>query len=546
MAVSPTFHQGFPEDSSWWIRTPRPDVEFPVSQGSCSMDKISVLIEKPERARVIAALALNLFVFENKRHASRERLNCPFHCKEGFSNAAVLMQHVLECRRFSTDEVYCNCCGGFHSFSDNSQNDRFCGDDDSASPLIEKPRKNSTVRKLTHSVTDFFSRSRSASRASLRGFEHPVSPTSTTFRRQSTLAMTPTPSPSSAPRKQPVSCVPESSGSAHEMDHLSSVLCEVSGPDVTRAELPGSELSNVAVPSSSRRSNSTISALSLETNCARGPTFFDAQVVTESPTEDLSMDAMLQGMGAATSQDLAASHARFPSTGTSQPMLQYQGGQHRQSSLDLVQPHMFQVDLQLSPPSTQEGLYPTGGAGVAVVPQSFCFQTPNWQAPSRHGSGDSHFSDGSWTLAGSGSPGSSTGQAQQQVFMPGVLLGASPNFGAPLEEGDEFKCQLCGYRPSGKRSGWKQNFKKHLRNHESDRIPCPDCKKPLKRIDNVRHHQKHACPKRRLFGSAFQRTRRHEEEMVEYEWIDGRHGHPKRLRQDSTGAWQWLHAGRET
>ncbi|KAH6961917.1 hypothetical protein BKA56DRAFT_679477 [Ilyonectria sp. MPI-CAGE-AT-0026] len=413
MAVSPTIHYGteFLDDSLWYpsdeaspsvqscrVQTPQLSVETT----SCSIDKICPLIENSEKAKVFAAMALNLFVFDGKLHHSRNNWACPFgHCKNNFPDAQTLMRHVLDCPQFSSDKVYCNCCNKDDCFADQSQNDGFCSAEDKTTPCNDKgsPMKAKTMRKLTN-ITGFFTRSRPASRCSSRGLEHPVSPTSTTARRQSVFSvMTPMPRPSSAPRKPPVVSSPEPSGRpagspvdpCHEMDAVSSAVFEVPGTGVIRAqELPASENCSGAGPSS-KRSDSGFSELSgLSIDGATAPMFADMGAMTESPTEDLSIDAripswdVLQEASAASSRqvshEMSTSHFPFPSASAHPPVSQHRSEQRRQSSWTLMQQPLRQPAVPLSSQSAQCGMYATDGiptsdhASFAMLNQNSGFQ----------------------------------------------------------------------------------------------------------------------------------------------------------------------------
>ncbi|KAH6986899.1 hypothetical protein EDB80DRAFT_655073 [Ilyonectria destructans] len=524
-------------------------------------------------------MALNLLAFDGKLHHSRNNWACPFgHCKKNFSDAQTLMRHVLSCPHFSSDKVYCNCCNEDDCFADQSQNDGFRSGEGRTTTCHEKglPMKAKTMRKLTH-ITGFFTRSRPASRCSSRGLEHPVSPTSTTVRRQSVFSvMTPTPRPSSAPRKPSVVGSPAPSGRpagspvdpCHEMDAVSSALFEVPGTGVIRAqELPTSEHRSGAGPSS-QRSDSGFSELSgLSTDGATAPMFADMGAMTESPTEDLSMDTripswdVLQEANAASSRqaphEMSTSHFPFPSASAHRPVSQYRSKQRRQSSWTFVQQPLLQPGVQLSSRSAQYGMCATDGiptsnhASFAMLNQNSGFQpvvsSSSWEPTTsqyRQGSGDSGFSNGFHTMVGPGdldsSPRPGHGpQSRSCGAVPSIMVvGTPPDFCSPPVEMDGIHCPYCSYRPKGKWTGRRANLSKHIKNqHESDKIPCPNCDKEFSRKDNLATHQTNAC-KRRLFGVEFQSARRYAGLETGGDWVDGRNVHTaKRVRQDSGGVW---------
>lgn len=523
-------------------------------------------------------MALNLFVFDGKLHHSRNNWACPFgHCKNTSSDARTLMRHVLHCHHFSSDMVYCNCCDKDDCFTDQSQNDGFCNAEDKTTPCNDKgsPMKAKTMRKLTN-ITGFFTRSRPASRCSSRGLD-PVRPTSTTVRRQSVFSvMVPTPRPPSAPRKLPVAGSPEPSGRpagspadpCHEMDAVSSALFEVPGTGVIRAqELPASENRREAGPSS-KRSDSGFSELSgLSTDGVTAPMFADMGAMTESPTEDLSMDAripswdVLQEASAASSQqvphEMSTAHFSFPSASTHRPVSQYRSEQSRQSSWTFMQQPLRQPGVPLSSESAQYGMYATDDiptsdhASFAMLNQNSGFKpvaSPlSWEPTTsqyRQGSGDSGFSNGSHDMVGPGDPDSSSkpGHGRQSIShgaVPSIMVaGKTPDFCSPLVEMDGLRCPYCSYRPKGKRLGRRANLNKHIKNqHESDKISCPGCNKEFSRKDNLATHQTNAC-KRRLFGMEFPSARRYAGLETGGDWVDGRNLHTaKRVRQDSGGLW---------
>ncbi|KAH7123113.1 hypothetical protein EDB81DRAFT_226457 [Dactylonectria macrodidyma] len=596
MEVSPTIHDGteFLDESLWYPsdemspsaqscrgHTPQPGAETAILQTGCSINKIYPLIDNYEKAKVVAAMALNLLVFDGKLHHSRNNWACPFgHCKENFADAQTLMRHVPGCPHFSSDKVYCNCCNKDDCFADQSHNDGFCGgEEDNNTPCHEKnsTMKAKTMRKLTN-ITGFFTRSRPASRCSSRGLEHTVSPVSSTGRRQSVLsAMTLTSRPSSTPRKQSVIGSPEPArqlavpGSTIEpcceMDAVSSVLCEVSGASVI-AELPDSELPNSGhrsgAGSSSHRSDSGFSELSnLSMDCT-APMFADMGDMTESPTEDLSMEARIPSWDALQEanptfsrqvpHETPTSHFPFPSAKAHQPLSEYRSEQHRQS-WTFVQELSPQPGIQRSSRSAQCGMHTTDSiptsnhASFAMHTLNSGFQpgasSSSWEfmtSQYRQGSGDSGLSDDSYTMVRPGAADSLSqpGRGRQSRSCGAALsimtVGTRPDFYSPPVEMDGMHCPHCSYRPKGKQTGRKANLNKHIKNqHESEKIPCPDCEKEFSRKDNLATHQASAC-KRRLSRGEFPSARQHAELETGCDWAGGRNLHTaKRVRQDSRG-----------
>lgn len=431
--------------------------------------------------------------------------------------------------------------------------------------------KAKTMRKLTN-ITGFFTRSRPASRCSSRGLD-PVSPTSTTVRRQSVFSvMAPTTRPSSARQKPPVLSSPEPSGRpsvspiepCHEMDAVSSALFEVPGTGVVRAqELPASENCRGA-GSSSKRSDSGFSELStLSIDSATAPMFADMGAMTESPTEDLSMDAripswdVLREASAASSRqvphEMSTAHFPFPPASAHRPVSQHRSEQSRQSSWTFMQQPLRQPAVPLSSQSAQYGMYATDDiltndhADFVMFKQNSGFQPvacpSSWEPTTsqyRQGSGDSGFSDSSHTMVGPGDSDSSSqpGHGRQSISHGAVPSNMGVGTCSPRVGMDGLRCPYCSYRPKGKRLGRKANLKKHIKNqHESDKISCPGCHKDFSRKDNLATHQTHAC-KRRFFGMEFQSARRYVGLETGGDWVDGRNLHAsKRARQDSGSLW---------
>ncbi|RSL61852.1 hypothetical protein CEP53_004936 [Fusarium sp. AF-6] len=375
MAISPPCHLGseFPreailntteDDNRWGLQSPVDQPPPPVIR--CSIEKIAAKINSCAKARVLAIIAFNLLVFDGQ--LSKDRLNwaCPFgHCKLGFVEKHELMEHILDCPDFSSDEVFCNCCTKDDRFQEHCRQNRAeniasHGNDKNSS------KKRSRIRKLG----SMFSRRGTESKSPPPSPGYPVSPVSTGRRASLPPLITPLPSPSNASRK--VSS-PASQVSCTEIFETPSPA----QPETSR-ELIGSEphivpelqeLATVEAPG--ELFGSTMMAQELPGAILNDMDFCESSTTADLPTYSMLHDQHAFRAGnTSLGQQIEASHVEPGPTNGLDSAFQPQG-QHQPSWL--VHLHLQQQQQQqqqqaswldpgsqVSPANVQEALSSTG------------------------------------------------------------------------------------------------------------------------------------------------------------------------------------------
>ncbi|KAF4971315.1 hypothetical protein FSARC_1834 [Fusarium sarcochroum] len=572
MAVSPAplYVADFHEDPSWALgevspltpayceQTPSTCSEPPAMKNTCSFDEITSLINSCAKAKVIAVLAMTVFVYDAKLD-KRDRWACPLpNCKDGFTDKKDLMRHVLNCSHPYGDQFYCSCCCEYRNIFDQSPNHHVgCRDGG-----VSSNDKGSTTSKAMRKLSQIFTRSRSASRSSSRASWQLVgstpSPSSAACHQNVRSMVNGTPSYSGDSRKQsvaypselPVISTPPSESQAEKnVDH--SVPCELYDPSSENrvSELPSSDHS---VDSTTGYPPQPIGPVLSTINTAF-PMFTGAERFTESPEEDIAIDSQIPDPSFHQGDDMEIlpeySHIQYPSIGAGQFAPQPSQDQHHpswNSSGESVS--LFPFDGQQHQNCAQDVLYTLPGTSVDshVGVSSFCADPYLQQgAPSsseqsissqsRHGSGDSYLSVASRNAPMSGQfqvlgPHHSRGSSR----MYGVLSESSSNYVAapsnsPPSEMEDYHCPYCSYRPGGDVSHRKAYLKKHITNkHVLGPVPCPDCGKEISRMDNLKTHQKNSCKK--AFNGFWQSV------ALGRNSVDSAYHHaPKRRRQGSRG-----------
>ncbi|WAO87709.1 C2H2-type domain-containing protein [Fusarium falciforme] len=538
MAISPPPYLGpeFPGEANlnttedvgrWRMQTPVDEPRAPTK--GCSIDMIASKIDSCAKARVFAIIAFNLLVFDGQLSKDRTNWACPFgHCKLNFVDQRDLMQHVLDCPHFSRDGVFCNCCIKDDRFEEHCRHDRA---ESIASHGTEKSssKKRNPMRKFSN----IFSRNRTESRSSSGSSSRPVSPVST-HRRSSILSlMIPTPSSSGDSRR----------GSSPIPAESPQKTLEAASPAQQEgsSELLGSEphtvggiheLPNLEIPS---ELPDTARAQELP-----GPIFDDIMEMSESPTEELSMESMipeqgvLQAYNTAFTRQMEASHDELPSTNGLESAFQHPHQHQHQHQLfwfmqqlqeqQAPQPH---PGLQ-APPASHEGMDMTGGSmsnrGSFSIPpvHSGCQQeisspgSDHISSQTRKDSGDSAYSEASSVMVTLGQTPSPSSAQQRGPSAAHLATSASPPaqiptaFSAAAQAvGDEdISCWWpdCNYRPTGRRREKHPNYlRKHIDNTHFHRyrVRCPGCGDWLSRSDNLRVHQETACSRARSLGAPY-------------------------------------------
>lgn len=508
---------------------------------------IASKIDSCAKARVFAIIAFNLLVFDGQLSKERANWACPFgRCKLNFVDQHELMQHVLDCPHFSRDGVFCNCCIKDDRFEEHCRHDRA---ESIATHGTEKSssKKRNPMRKLSN----IFSRNRTESRSSSGSSEHPVSPAST-HRRSSILSlMIPTPSssgdsrrgsspiPAESPRKTLESASPAQQVGSSEL--LGSEPHTVGGIH----ELPNQEIlpelpENVRAPG------------------LPGPTFSDIMEMSESPTEELSMESMipeqsvLQSHNTSFTRQMESSHDEFFSTNGLESAFQHPHQHQHQHQFSWFMQQLQQQAPQPHPgpqasPVIHEGMDLTGGSmssrdSFSIPPVHSGYQqeisspgSDHISSQTRKDSGDSGYSEASSAMValGQNSPPSS---AQQRgpgaahlvtsAFPPAQVPAAFSAVTAQAVGDEDIRCQWpgCNYRPTGhRREKYLSYLQKHINNKHLHRyqVQCPVCGDWLSRSDNLKVHQETVCFRARLLGAPYPHRSARRSEVTQREWGGG-------------------------
>ncbi|KAF5019804.1 hypothetical protein F66182_8173 [Fusarium sp. NRRL 66182] len=491
-------------------RTPQSVSEQSMQENCCIRD-ISSSIDSDAKAKVVAIMAMHLFVYDAQLDTGRDRWACPFTtCKESFLDKIALMRHVPICHHFSGEAFYCNCCCSYYDLSDRGPTRHF-GYGAGASSS-DKDSGNSTTSKAMRRLSNFFTRSRSASRSSLRGScctMSPIpSPVSTPDHRPRPVANT-APVPPKTPHRQTGIYLPELPN--HELMSTPATSprqeksLHPSAPHElldtsTVAELPCSQM-NVEESNSYASSSNTAPPLSIDTLC---PIFTGAVEFTESPEEDIPHDSKIP-TSAFYQQDNSNpfhehSHVQYSALSNPQiptrPIREHELVSCWNSSTD--SDFSFQFGPQ-QPQDIVQDVVPSAAdtaidsqTGVATLFAGPFFQhaasssnQPSISSQSRHGSGDSCLSDMSQPFQAARPPQTVRPPGLNQMYCALSELQQShpsPPFESSPVEMEDYHCPYCSYRPGGDVSHRKDYLKKHIFNmHEAEPIPCPDCGIPVKR-----------------------------------------------------------------
>ncbi|UPK89869.1 hypothetical protein LCI18_000804 [Fusarium solani-melongenae] len=538
MAISPPPYLGpeFPVEANlntpedvgrWRMQTPVDEPRAPIK--GCSIDMIASKIDSCAKARVFAIIAFNLLVFDGQLSKDRTNWACPFgRCKLNFVDQHELMQHVLDCPHFSRDGVFCNCCIKDDRFEEHCRHDRA---ESIASHGTEKSssKKRNPMRKLSN----IFSRNRTESRSSSGSSSRPVSPVST-HRRSSFLSlMIPTPSSSGdsrrgsspIPAESPRETLEEASPAQQEgfSELLGSEPHTVGGIH---------ELPNLEIPS---ELPNDIRAQELP-----GPIFDDIMEMSESPTEELSMESMipeqgvLQAYNTSFTRQMEASHDELPSTNGLESAFELSHQHQHQQELFWFMQQLQQQQAPQPHPGLQasfavhERMDMTGGSmsnrgSFSIPPIHSGFQqeisspgSDHISSQPRKDSGDSAYSEASSAMVTIGHTPSPGSAQQQSLNAAHIAASASPPAQRSAASGartaqavgdGDIRCRWpgCNYRPTGRRREKYPNYlQKHIDNTHFHRyrVQCQGCGDWLSRSDNLNVHQT-ACFRARLLGAPY-------------------------------------------
>ncbi|RGP67338.1 zinc c2h2-type dna-binding [Fusarium sporotrichioides] len=127
---------------------------IPPRQDPCIVGHTSDFIDTLARARIIAVMAMNIFVYDRPLNAHRDRWICPFsNCKQSFLDPKAMMSHAAYCTHVSASGAYCNCCGCYYDFPGQSPA-CLTRAGDSAPPIA----KDSAMTKGKRKIHEFLNR----------------------------------------------------------------------------------------------------------------------------------------------------------------------------------------------------------------------------------------------------------------------------------------------------------------------------------------------------------------------------------------------------
>jgi hypothetical protein len=140
--------------------------DIPPSQDPCIVEHTSAFIDTLARARIIAVMSMNIFVYDKPLNAHRDRWVCPFsNCKQSFLDPKTMMSHAAYCTHISASGAYCNCCGCYYDFP--GQNPAFLTRAGDSAPPVAKDSAITKGRRKIHKLLSRHSGSASSSREQL-------------------------------------------------------------------------------------------------------------------------------------------------------------------------------------------------------------------------------------------------------------------------------------------------------------------------------------------------------------------------------------------
>jgi hypothetical protein len=469
------------------------------------------------RARIIAAMALDIFAHDTPLNAHSDRWMCPFsNCKRSFSSPKDMILHAAQCCHVSPHSAYCNCCGEYYNFPGNN---RACWV--SASESVSPTVKTSTMAKGKKKIAGLISRcsgSASSSRSQISADgqrsnsctssgSDSMSESLTASRKGSTVSSATEPSTSVRPLA--------------ELDDYHVVELDNSAALPNR---PAHEL-DANVRTQQRSTQSSISPLStISTTGYMNSMSTDYGDLCMSPTEYSAPDRQ--------HNDNTQTHEAgisYPSGEVAQHHMQTALATSENALWNLGQPHDVPWNFGQSAPSSQ-----TAQGPEVVVPNfsfplhnspagnsgdgGFNFHEPNHETGimasierrSRYSSGDSfdfldhqslHHVPLDVGIAVNSMESIDIVETNVETISPSLRLsmGSSGSSGR-VRHGDDMRCQEpgCTYRPNGAEAHRQTNLNKHTKHMHGDRpnLPCERCGAFFTRRDNLLAHQRDVCDRR--------------------------------------------------
>ncbi|KAJ4139762.1 hypothetical protein NW768_001106 [Fusarium equiseti] len=508
-AYGDSFHPPVPDATSS-TRAPSPLEalgDFPSRQVPCRLEELSAYMDTFVRARVMAAMTLDIFVHKTPRNPHSDGWKCSFsNCKQSFEDTEELFLHLAQCRHVSPYGVYCNCCGEYYNFLGNS---RACWV--SASDSVFPAMKTSTMAKGKRKLASFFfprSGSASSSRNQL-----------CTFGQRSYSC---TPSGSDLMTQSPTTSHKGSTGSsATESSTCVRPLAELDNCHIVELDHSAALLNELDsnVRTQQRSTQSTISTLSaISTTGYMDSMSTDYGDFCMSPTEYSVPDR--QHDDGTQTREAGISYA---SGGVAQHDMQTAVMASQNTCWNLGQQDDVPWDFGESAPSSQTA------QGLEVVVPNFSHPLPNSPAGN---SGDGGFNfletNDETGIIASAEPQSRYSSGDSFDFLHHDSLGYDPlNVGIAvnsmesigiaetnvetispslrrstgsfissgrIQHGDDMRCQEsgCTYRPNGAEAHRQANLNKHMKHMHGDRasLPCEQCGVFFTRRDNLLAHQR--------------------------------------------------------
>jgi hypothetical protein len=479
-----------------------------------SVERISASIGSLARARIIAVMALDIFVYKTPLNAHRDRWICPFsNCKLVFPNPEEMLSHAATCTHVSPNGAYCNCCGLYYDFPGQSP---ACPVRDSGSaPVVVK---DSAMMKGKRKVVDLFSRRSGSTSSSQEQLSAPSSskaclPLATESGLDSLLAS----------RKGSVASDMSTTDLPPGHQHFQGATelpagCHVVEIDTSRTSSNSSGFlssKNCNVPQSTQSTISTVS-----TTGYFDPAHADYGDFCMSPSTYSSVDAYTNNPQE--SRIGSVSHATgehlFHTSQQSQDVGQDSFGN---VSIGPVAAEGFDFGQLSMPSQDAQGLmvYVPNFSRPRLPPSSDqSYGAPSYGShhvnaqevvlPMAHS--QYHYGEGfdtadfPQTEENCSDVGIANGNIQPFQFKEKDVMTdsrparSSPGFPSFNQSDDgEISCPACDYRPKGAKAFRKANFNKHWRNKHEKTLPwiCLQCGKLCKRRDNLLVHQRNVCGK---------------------------------------------------
>ncbi|KAK6710044.1 hypothetical protein SNK05_004519 [Fusarium graminearum] len=490
--------------------------DIPPRQTPCMVACTSTCIDSLARSRIIAVMALNIFVYETTLNAHRDTWVCPFsNCKQSFPDPKAMLSHAAKCTHVSANGAYCNCCGCYYDFP--GQRPACLTRDGDTAPSIAK---DSAMTKGKRKIQDFLSRRSGSASSSQEQLPNLNACNAYPFFGLE-WQMDPMPASRKASAFSEISTTGLSLG--HKSGHGPAELC--ADPPIVEignsSILPGhsSFPSDTDSHMRQRLTKSTVSTLSM--TGYMGATVPDFGDICMSPTEYSTGD----------NDDILSQQ-------TYHGRLSYGSGDNSFHSIEQSQDSVQDSPLNMDVPLIEAKSFDFGQFAVpSEESQGLMVNVPNFSRPrlplssgqsgqaSPSGSHNAHqrvdaiptamahdqhhhgeffglpdlpAEDQYYFDVGIAHDNAQSLQIQEAVLVtnaaPVRLSPRLPVFN-PEDDGD-ISCPACDYRPKGAKAYRKANFNKHWKNKHEETLPwiC-ECGRTCKRRDNLLVHQRNVCGK---------------------------------------------------